>query len=180
MATDLDWRNLLIETAIAKNYYWLASNHRAPRIPVVESITISGLLIRSVSILDDAVEEYITSENIVVPNRNPKLFHRLQALNTAQLLVNYSDIDAWRQRRNDVGHKVTDTYSWEELQLCYEAIYRELHHLNLMHEFPNFEVTKTIDRVSPSSPNVNLEQLISVKVTENGVVAHEFSWRLQA
>ncbi len=180
MAIDLDWRNLLIDTAIAKSYYWLLGQHMSPRIPAVESITVSGLLIRSVSLLDDALDSYIVAQNIVVPERNPKLFHRLRALNSAQLLVNFSDIDAWRQRRNDVGHNVTDTYSWEELQLCFEAIYRELDHLNVIHEFPKFEVTKTIERVSPTSPNVMLEQLISVKVLENGVVAHEFGWRLQA
>lgn len=180
MAIDLDWRNLLIDTALAKSYYWLLGEHRSPRVPVVESITVSGLLIRSVSILDDAVEGYIDAQNIVVPDRNPKLFHRLRALNAEQLLVNFSDIDAWRQRRNDVGHQVTDTYSWDELQSCYEAIYRELHHLNLIHEFPKFEVTKTVERVSPSSPDVKLEQQIRIKVSENGVVAHEIGWQLQA
>ena len=180
MATDRDWRNLLIDTALAKNYYWLLGEHRSPRLPAVESIVVSGLLIRSVSLLDDAVEQYIAAQNILVPDRSPKLFHRLRALHTAQLLLDFADIDAWRERRNDVGHEVTDTYSWEELHSCHSAICRELQHLNIVHEFPVLEVNKTVEVVSPSSPEVALEQQIRVVVSENGVVAHEISWHLQS
>lgn len=177
MTTHQDWRKLLMDTSLANSYYWLLGDHMLPRIPEVESIIVSGLLIRSVSLLDDALEEYITAREIVVPQKNPKLFDRLRALKTAQLLVNYSDIDAWRKRRNDVGHEVTETYTWGELDSCHSAIYRELHHLNILQEFPTFKVTKTIQRVSPSSPDISLEQEIWIKVSENDVVAYEIGSR---
>ena len=180
MNLTAEWTNLLIDSALARNYRWLIGEHVALRLHEVESITVSGLLIRSVSLLDETVEDYIADRGILLTERNPKLFHRLRALRDAGLLVDYDDIDSWRARRNDVGHKVADTYSWEELDACQAAIYRELSHLHILSEFPRFEVTKTIERVPPSSPNVFLEQNIRVTVTENGIVAHELRWRLQA
>lgn len=174
-----EWINLLIDSALARNYRWLAGTHVALRLPEVESITVSGLLIRSMSLLDETVDGYIAERGISVAERSPKLFHRLRALRDAGLLVDYDDIDSWRARRNDVGHKVADTYRWEELDACQAAIYRELTHLNMLSEFPRFEVTKTIECVPPSSPNVSLEQSIRVTVAANGVVAHELRWRLQ-
>jgi len=132
------------------------------------------------SLLDEAVEGYIVERRILVSEQNPKLFNRLCALRDAGLLVNYGDIDSWRVRRNDVGHKVADTYRWEELDACHAAIYRELSRLTILSEFPRFEVTKTIERAPPSSPNAFLEQNIRVSVAADGVVAHELHWRLRA
>jgi hypothetical protein len=175
-----EWTNLLIDSALARSYRRLVGEHIALRLPEVESITVSGLLIRSMSLLDEAVEGYIAERGILVAERSPKLFHRLRALREAGLLVNYDDIDSWRVRRNDVGHKVADTYRWEELDACHVAIYRELSHLSILSAFPRFEVTKTTERVPPSSPNVSLEQNIRVSVAADGVVAHELHWRLQA
>ena len=109
------WNNLLIDSALARNYYWLVGYYVSLQLPEFESITVSGLLIRSMSLLDEAVQDYIAEHGILMATLNPKLFHRLRALRDAGLLVDYDDIDFWRVRRNVVGHKVADMYRWEEL-----------------------------------------------------------------
>lgn len=179
MALTTDWKNLLIDAAIAKQYHWITGDGPSLCIPPVESVLVSGLLIRSVSLLDDAIEEYITSEGIQLPERNPKLHHRLLALEREGRLLVYDDIDTWRRRRNDVGHEVSETYTWEELLTCLSAIYRELHHIGLLKSFPSFEITKTVQRVPPSSPGVTIEQEVRVEVKEGSNVVHTIRWSIR-
>lgn len=179
MTLETDWKALLIDAAIAKQYHWITGDRESLRIPAVESVLVSGLLIRSVSLLDSAVEEYIAYEGIQLPERNQKLHHRLLALEREGLLLDYSSIDAWRLRRNEVGHEVSETYTWDELEVCLSAIYRELHHIGLLQSFPSFEVNKTIQRVPPSSPGISIEQEVRVEIKEGSNVVHTIGWNIR-
>ena len=179
MSTREDWISLLVDTELAKSYYWLLGEHTTLRIPSVESVLVSGLLIRSMSLLDEVIDNYIQTHKIPA-KLNRTLFDRLCALHEAQLLVNYDDINAWRLRRNVVGHEITEVFSWEELKACHVAIFRELSHLKILYEFPQFEVKKTIKRVSPSSPDILVEQNVCINVSANGLTAREICWRLQS
>ena len=180
MDTQTDWKILLIDSAIAKNQHWIQNGQRGLRIKEVDSILVSGLLIRAVSIIDEAIEDYINANGIAVQSKNPKLFHRLKALENKGMLVNYKDIDSWRSRRNDVGHEVAETYTWEEFDKCLSSIFRELSHLAILQSFPKLEVKMTKQRVDPTEPNVHLEQRVNVVVYEGEQVFHEFGWRIQS
>jgi hypothetical protein len=180
MNTKTDWQNLLIDAAIAKNQNWIQNEHRGLRIQEVDSILASGLLIRAVSILDEAIENYINENGISVQSRNPKLYDRLKALKLEGLLVDYEDIDSWRRRRNDVGHEIAETYTWEEVDKCFSSIFRELNSLSILESYPQLNVKMTKKRVDPSEPNVLIEQQVNVVVHEGDQVFYEFGWRIQS
>jgi len=172
-----EWENLLIDKAIAENYHWICGSHQILKISKVDSIIVSGLLIRAISILDYSLELYINNNNIELPNRNPKLFDRLKVLNDKNVLVNYNDIDAWRIRRNDVGHRVNEEYKWDELTQCLFSIFRELNQLNILNEFPELAAKKTIQRVPPSKDGIKIEQDIIVSVHDSSKTYYQFGWK---
>lgn len=174
-----EWENLLIDSAIAENHHWISGDHHSLKIPEVESIVVSGLLIRAISLLDYSIEVYIDDNNIELLNRNPKLFHRLNALNNDNLLVNYEDIDSWRERRNDVGHRVNEKYEWNELKQCLLSIFRELSHLGILDKYPELSVKKTSQRVTPSKEGIQIEIDITVVVKDANKTYYQFGWKVR-
>lgn len=178
MTLTTDWKNLLIDAEIARNYHWIMGDHRLLSIPLVDSIIVSGLLIRAISLLDDALDNFISDERIPVPDKNPRLYHRLRTLDLEKRLSDFEDIDHWRQRRNDVGHEVSETYTWDELERCLSAIFRELNHIELLTVFHRFEVRKTIQRVPQS--NHRLSQQVLLEVIEGDEIIKSFQWRVRS
>lgn len=173
-----EWENLLIDNSIAENHNWICGDHKNLKISEVESVIVSGLLIRAISLLDCALEIYIDKNNIEIQNRNPKLFDRLKALNNANILVDYDDIDFWRRRRNDVGHKVNEVYNWNELKGCLISIFRELKNIDILDAYPEMKTEKTIQRVTPTIEGIKIEQNIIVKICDAEKVYYQFGWKL--
>ncbi len=174
-----EWNNLLIDVVIARNYYWIGHNNHGMRIAELDSAIVSGLLIRSVSFLDKVLVEYIKNQNITIENPNPKLFHRLQELNNQSLLKDYDDIDKWRDRRNDVGHEISETFTWDELDLCLEAIFRELSNLNMLDRFPKFDVKQTTSAMEADEGTGKFKRQMIVSVHENDNPVYEFGWDIK-
>lgn len=178
---QVQWNNLLIDVVIAKNQQWIQNGRQGVAIDKIDSILVSGLLIRAVSILDESLIVYINTNKVLIPGKKPKLYHRLLALDKAGLLQDYSDIDRWRNRRNDVGHKISDIYTWGELDECLHSIYRELSHLCIITHFPVLAVKKTTQRVRPTKSGVSIEQEVTIIIhDENDVdnIYYQFGWRV--
>jgi hypothetical protein len=174
-----NWINLLVDVCIGRNQSWLQNDHRGVRLAEVESILAGGLILRAITILDDAVSEYIDKNSVDVPERNPKLYHRLKALNGSSLLLDYEGVDQWRKKRNSVGHELGHAFTWEEVDACLNAIYKELNNLNILSCFPTMEAKKTIQRVDPTQPGVKIEQDVIIEISDINVVYYSFGWKVR-
>ena len=182
MTLQDQWLNLLIDRAIAENQHWIQSDHRALAVDEANSILAAGLIIRAVSILDEGLAEYISTNSLSTPSKTRTLNDRLQALNKAGLLLAYKDIDSWRKRRNNVGHKIAETYSWDELERCLGAIHRELFNLKILTDYPALTAKKTVQCVPPTKTGISIEQEITVTIHGKGSddnVYHQFGWRIR-
>ena len=83
-----DWINLLVDFCIAKNQQLIQSDLGKPlSLNVIDSILAGGVLIRAMSLLDEALEDYIDKNRIEIKSKFPKLFNRLQILNELGKLV---------------------------------------------------------------------------------------------
>ena len=178
MTLNEQWLNFLIDVTIAKSQHLILNSNLINSLPEVNSVIVSGLLIRGISILDESLIEYISANNIQVPN-NQRLFHRLQTLNNQGSLVDYSDIDAWRKRRNDVGHKIGEIYTWDELEKCLQSIFREVSNLGIITDFPNLLFKKTVERIQPNDPQVKIEQKVIVQIHDETKIYYEFGWNIK-
>ncbi len=176
---ETDWINLLVEVCIARNQSWLQNDHNGIKLKEVESILAGGLILRAISILDDSLESYIANNNISIKSSNPKLYHRLEALNNAKILIDFKSIDYWRSRRNEIGHELNNYYKWNDVDTCLNAIYTELNNIKLLKHFPILEATKTIERVEPTKLGVIIEQDVIVKIHEVDSIYHTFSWKIR-
>ena len=174
-----EWENLLVDTSIAENHNLICGDPRTLKVDEVESIIVSGLLIRAISILDYALELFIDNNNISISHKNPKLFHRLEALKDANLLVDHADIEIWRKRRNDVGHRINEKYKWSELKQCLTSIFRELNSLNILNDYPQLKAEKVVQRVTPSEGSVKIEQAVTVTISDSQKIYSQFGWRIK-
>ena len=181
MNSQKEWVNLLIDKTIARNYDILFSDQKRTSIERANSIFVSGLLIRAISILDGSIDEFISSTDIEYDTsiRFPKLTHRLKLLESKGLLLDYSEIDKWRRRRNEVGHEVGQIYTWEELEDCLKSIYNELNNLGILSENPTLEFEKTIQRVAPTKKGVTIEQDITINIKDQAKSYYVLKWKLQ-
>lgn len=170
------WINLLIDIELSRNHHFVNNFKGGITIPEIESIIVSGLLIRAISLLDEAIDSYININNIEVKTKNPKLFHRLKALHSSGLLKDYDEIDSWRSRRNDVGHKVEDIYTWEELDQCCMSIFRELKNLSILNNYPQLEFHGKKENVKPSDPSVILEKEVKIMIDSEEGTLYEIGW----
>lgn len=172
------WINLLIDTCILRNQRMLQSDIGiGTNLNLVDSILAGGTIIRAISLLDEGLDLFIEQEGISISHRYPKLFHRLQELNRLGKITNYEDIEFWRNRRNDVGHKVNENYTWEETEKCLDAVYRELNGIGLLSKFPHLKARKTVQRVEPTEPGIAIEQKITATIYERDDIYREYEWR---
>ena len=135
---------------------------------------------RAMSLLDEAVSEYLENESIELGTRYPKLYHRLKKLEQLGLLNDHSDIDKWRNRRNDVGHDTDSEFTWDEVEDCLNAVHRELRNLRILDKYPRLEVRKTKQRLSADEAQYQIEILVTVQVYEGDHVYREYQSSITA
>ncbi|MES9964217.1 MAG: hypothetical protein ABW116_11800 [Candidatus Sedimenticola sp. 20ELBAFRAG] len=181
MDTKNDWISILVDAALSKARTIVEGDiGQGRRFPPIDSIIAGGIIIRGISLLDDALEEYIENNNINIPVRRPKLYDRLLKLNKLGKLDNYSDIDSWRNRRNDVGHEVNTTFTWDEADQCVASIFRELNNIGILDNYPQLNVKKVNQRIPPDQTEHNIEIKVTVTVHEGDTVYREYESRIIA
>ena len=104
-------------------------------------------------------------------------------MNSFGKLPNYRELDGWRIRRNDIGHKTSGLYAWIELDGCLNEVFKALNHLEILSENPQYDVYKTTQRVPPSELDIEIEQSVTIEVTDRSCaekrVVKSFEWRIQ-
>ena len=179
MDTKQDWINLLVDSALSKARNIVEGDiGYGRRFQPIDSIIAGGIIIRGISILDESLEEYIANNNISLPANRSRLFDRLKKLNELGLLVDYPDIDRWRNRRNDVGHEVDASFTWDEAEQCLASIYRELNNLSILDSFPKLNVKKVKQRLSPDQTEHDIELKVTVIVYGNDNIFREYESRI--
>ena len=174
------WTNLLVDVCIAKNHRMLQGDiGSVTPIKKVDSILAGAMILRAISLLGEALENFVEVHKISVKARNPNLYHRLKALDDYGHLLDYDDIDSWRDRRNDVGHEVDEKYEWTEVDACLASVYRELEHLGILSEFPDLHARKTKERATESESGALFEQQITVEIYSASKVFHTIGWTVR-
>ena len=96
------------------------------------------------------------------------------------MLRDHSDIDKWRDRRNDVGHEIVSEFTWDEVEDCLNEVHRELNYLRILDKYPRLKVRKTKQRLPADEAQYEIEILVTVEVYEGDHVYREYQSRITA
>lgn len=174
------WQTFLMDTELAKHYKLanMASGIglSAPN-PILESLLPSLLYIRLGALLDESLEEYITSNSLVMSNRyRNDLNGRITFLDNEGKLGSPTKLHEIREKRNHVAHEVAHSCTWTDLEEAIMNTDIELQHLGLVTERPQYEfyAERTRRKEAESGYMMTFACCYGLKVGEAKVV--EVSW----
>ncbi len=148
-----EWKVFLQQWTLAKNHYGytlLLIESFAPMRtgggkyeldPIADNLMPLLLYVRMVAVLDKALREYISINSLRIAktkNYNDALHGRINTLNDQKLLLNFFDLDRIRKTRNEIAHQIQPKISWEDLENDLNIIERELQHLEMIGDRPNY------------------------------------------
>jgi hypothetical protein len=113
------WRRFLIDYNFAKHYklpFTLTSTGLVPNNPVLDDLLPSLLVVKLASLLDEALDVYISLNNLVMSDKyRETLRGRIQFLGERGALHNLDNAHKLCDLRNDLAHKSDRTVSWKDL-----------------------------------------------------------------
>ncbi len=137
------WHRFLQEVELSRNYpmpYRLNAFGAAARNPLLERILPSLLYIKLATLLDDALQTYISDRKLTVPSQYHDSFGgRINFLSEQGAL---SEPRQWRRikdRRNELAHENDAQADWEELDNAISPAHDELRHLGFAGPRPRYE-----------------------------------------
>jgi hypothetical protein len=97
-----DWFH--IQNLVARNFNRTLATSIGPSLsnPLLEWALANLLTVNLASLLDDALESYVTARNI--PVNQGRLFDRIEALHDARLIANAPALHLLRKARNECAH----------------------------------------------------------------------------
>lgn len=114
------WHCFLQEAEIARQYkvaMHLTSLGGVTQNPYLERLLPSLLFVRIGSLLDEAMEDYISSSPLVQPKQyRNDLNGRICFLESLGLLLDAGKLHKLREKRNDLAHETSQTCDWVELE----------------------------------------------------------------
>jgi hypothetical protein len=137
------WFKLLKDAEIARNYQaigvvtqpWVP---RSPN-PILDSLIPSLLYMRVGSIIDEAFEEYIESNDLTMGRAYREDFNgRTRFLADQNRLNDSTRVHGIRTRRNELAHEAKASCDWPELDGAIESAHVELQHLGLVGPRPQY------------------------------------------
>jgi hypothetical protein len=173
------WHECLQEIELARNYDHFDVRHFTPRNPILDGLLPSLLLLRALSILDDAFESYIDAHSIPLPPKFRPVFHdRIQLLAHQGLLPNARQLHAYRDQRNSIAHQSTAATSWKALDAAVAEVHSALHSLGVVGERPVYGFFAESDGLTESDEPGILGTMVSrFGLKRDGKKAVEYSWR---
>ena len=136
------WHRLLQEVELARHYpapFRLNLGGSVARNPILERVLPSLLYVKMVSLLDDALQEYVASHELEAPKRYPdSLGGRIGLLGDSGTLGDPAQLRSIKDRRNELAHEVKEHANWEELEGALQAVHNELQGLGLVGSRPEY------------------------------------------
>jgi len=136
------WRLFLLEWEAAKHYHlpYALIIGRTFRNPLVEHLLPALLLVKGVSILDEALEQVIEVQALEMPrNYRKNLEGRISFLANRGALNNADELHRVRRTRNDVAHDPDARIDWLGLESAIREIEHALTALALVGKRPKLE-----------------------------------------
>ncbi len=184
------WRWLLQETLLARNAFRLGSIiGPAVHKPVLDLLFPSLLLVRAVSLMDEALADYIDGKGYAVPKKYGTTLHgRLSFLDDQGDLSYSQNLRGLKDRRNGIAHRSTTpgtahstAVTWDELDQALGVVEAVLQKLNLIGPRPNLEffwerdADLYPDEPPPDKPTIRVTHHYRYGVREGDVKLVEFS-----
>lgn len=138
------WLKFLMDTELALNYKIVNMfvGHAQPSAPnpILEALLPSLLYVRLGALLDEALDEYIMENDLVMSRPYRSDFNgRITFLNGQGLLKDASRLQVLRKMRNQVAHEASRSCTWRELEDAIVIADMELQHLGLVDTRPKYE-----------------------------------------
>jgi hypothetical protein len=169
------WSTYLIEVQLAKNYTkvnldaWESQHSN----PILEILLPSLLYIRLVSLLDEALKEYVVAS---MPSKT-NLDGRIDFLHDQGRLKDAARLHAIRLTRNALAHDPSRSCSWGDLEAANEAVGIELQALGLVGPRPTYEFyAERSLPVPPTEPGYLFSQVYGFGLKLECKKFVEFKW----
>jgi len=136
------WNRLLQDAELATNYaatYQLNLSAPVPN-PLLGALLPSSLYLRLISLLDEALAEYIDLKELKMPAKHKQdLYHRIKFLSENNLLTNANDLQELREKRKLLAHDANRNATWQELAKAFDITEQALQHLVFVGARPGYE-----------------------------------------
>ncbi len=128
----------------------------------------SLLYVRTVSILDEALEEYIDDQQLSMPRKyHRSLGGRIDFLADAGLLQAAQGLRDVKDKRNEIAHDSNKAASYDDVAQAVDTVEAVLQHLNFVGPRP--QITAHAERTPRATPNpgalITLDYTYGVKLT---------------
>lgn len=175
------WKRLLQDVELAVNYqlpYAMFGFGRTFRNPIIEDILPSSLFIQLVSLVDDAMDQYIDSHGIQWPPKSKQdLNGRIKLLTDAKALHDANQLHALRNRRNELAHEANPSkVDWKELRRAISTVEAELLVLKLINGSPTYSFYYERSGMRERIDNTGCEQDYSFGLKEFGNCVVKVEW----
>jgi hypothetical protein len=176
------WARLAQDIELARYYFHIYSLDGGPAAPnpFLDELLASLCFVRLVSLLDDALEEYIAADTAIPRPKRPVLNDRIDTLQAAGRLTpkEATDLHGLRQWRNIVAHELQPTYlDWKLLDQSVAIAGDVLRRLGLVATLPTYEFFAERSKAEPGDqPNVLFLQRYVVGVRVGDVPELSQSW----
>ncbi len=150
------------------------------RNPLLDQLLPSLLLVRAVSILDEALQFELDEHGITLPQGQYRdnLKGRIAILGNSGKLSAADKLQDLRSRRNELAHDISVFATWDELSAAVHLVESALQDLTIAGPRPKLDYFGERSAMSESpNPNVLWTREFKCGIKENGKVALEFSWR---
>jgi len=179
------WTRLLVESALLKEratYYALLNARPGLSNPIVDRFAPGVRYVKMVSLLDEALAQYISDNNLLIVSRyRNDLNGRIGTLESLGHLVNARELHRIRGQRNQLAHQSNFSTDWDCLRDDTAIVHDELKHLGFVGDQPTVESFG--ERGSPSFdhalPGVSHLQDYRIGAEINGQVVAEMTWSLK-
>jgi len=145
------FRLSLVAAEVLPTVEFQAAGQPVPFLEMVDQLLLQSVVVRLASMLDEKLEEAIDERGLPIA-KNPKLWHRIEAVRDAGLLTNAADLHSLRDLRNTIGHEANPpAIEWPHVISAADAVEHAFLELGLATASPRFEVKPiTLTKLRPS------------------------------
>ncbi len=149
------------------------------RDPIIRNTAASLLYVDLLSILDEALEVVMTPEDY---KRGRKMKNRLEMLNKYGRLLDFTSLDAMRERRNDIAHEFNCGATVEELDEDVAKVKKQLLDWNLIEDRGAYELTFEKSQVRGSNvegDSLEYDTIIRINANSKKMLEMKQTWRIE-
>jgi len=140
VTTYESWLRHLTDITFAKSRHMITVAEGVIPGPDYVGVTLlpSLLYVRTVSILDEALEEYANDRELSIPKKyHRSLGGRIEFLDSLGLLHTPQDLRDVKDRRNEIAHDSNKAASYDDLAQAVDIVEAALQHLNFVGPRPH-------------------------------------------